>query len=256
MGILEVNKITIKFGGLTAVSNFSLNLNDGEIVGLIGPNGAGKTTAFNAITGIYPPTSGNIVFRGNDITGLLPDKITKLGMARTFQNIRLFQNMSVFENVLVGHHLRVKSSFIDATLCTPRYNREEKMMRSQTLELLEKVGLIDYMDEKASSLPYGQQRRLEIARALATNPKLLLLDEPAAGMNPKESEDLMVFLRQIRDDFNLTIFLIEHHMQVVMGICEKISVLDHGVTIAEGTPEEVQNNERVIEAYLGVDLDA
>ncbi|CDI40797.1 leucine/isoleucine/valine transporter subunit; ATP-binding component of ABC superfamily [Tepidanaerobacter acetatoxydans Re1] len=256
VAILEVNKITIKFGGLTAVSNFSLNLKEGEIVGLIGPNGAGKTTAFNAITGIYVPTSGSIMFQGNDITRLLPDKITKLGVARTFQNIRLFENMSVFENVLVGHHLRIKSSFIDATFRTPKYNREEKMMRDQTLELLEKVNLTEYLNEKASSLPYGQQRHLEIARALATRPKLLLLDEPAAGMNPKESEELMEFLKQIRDKFNLTILLIEHHMQVVMGICERILVLDHGITIAEGTPDEVQNNQKVIEAYLGVELDA
>lgn len=256
MGILEVKKITIKFGGLTAVSDFSLGLKEGEIVGLIGPNGAGKTTAFNAITGIYTPSAGNIMFQGSDITRLLPDSITKLGIARTFQNIRLFENMSVFENVLVGHHLRVKSSFIDATLRTPKYNREENMMRAQTLELLEKVDLVEYMNEKASSLPYGQQRRLEIARALATKPKLLLLDEPAAGMNPKESEDLMEFLKQIRNQFNLTILLIEHHMQVVMGICERILVLDHGVTIAQGTPKEVQNNPRVIEAYLGVEMDA
>lgn len=256
MEILKVNKIAIKFGGLTAVSDFTLNLREGEIVGLIGPNGAGKTTAFNAITGIYTPASGNIVFRGNDITTLLPDKITKLGVARTFQNIRLFENMSVFENVLVGHHLRIKSNFIDATFRTPRYNREERIMRAQTLELLEKVNLTEYMDEKASSLPYGQQRHLEIARALATRPKLLLLDEPAAGMNPKESEDLMKFLKRVRDNFNLTILLIEHHMQVVMGICERILVLDHGVTIAEGTPDEVQNNEKVIEAYLGVEMDA
>jgi branched-chain amino acid transport system ATP-binding protein len=256
VGILKVDKVTIKFGGLTAVSDFSLNLKEGEIVGLIGPNGAGKTTAFNAITGIYTPTSGSIIFQDHDITRLLPDKITKLGVARTFQNIRLFENMSVFENVLVGHHLRIKSSFIDATLRTPRYSKEESMMRAQTFELLEKVNLTEYMDEKASSLPYGQQRHLEIARALATRPKLLLLDEPAAGMNPKESEDLMGFLKQIREKFNLTILLIEHHMQVVMGICERILVLDHGITIAEGTPDEVQNNERVIEAYLGVEMDA
>lgn len=256
VNILKVDKITIKFGGLTAVSDFSLNLKEREIVGLIGPNGAGKTTAFNAITGIYAPTSGNIVFLDNDITGLLPDKITKLGVARTFQNIRLFENMSVFENVLVGHHLRIRSSVIDATLRTPRYSKEERKMTAQTLELLEKVNLTEYMDEKASSLPYGQQRHLEIARALATRPKLLLLDEPAAGMNPKESEELMEFLKQIRDKFNLTILLIEHHMQVVMGICERILVLDHGVTIAEGTPDEVQNNNRVIEAYLGVEMDA
>lgn len=256
MEILKVNKITIKFGGLTAVSDFSLNLRKGEIVGLIGPNGAGKTTAFNAITGIYAPSSGSVTYMGTDFSGLLPDKITKLGVARTFQNIRLFENMSVFENVLVGHHLRIRSSFIDATLRTPRYNEEERLMREKTLELLERVNLTECMNEKASSLPYGQQRRLEIARALATGPKLLLLDEPAAGMNPKESEDLMEFLKHIREKFDLTILLIEHHMQVVMGICERILVLDHGVTIAQGTPNEVQNNARVIEAYLGVEMDA
>ncbi|WP_422446836.1 ABC transporter ATP-binding protein [Thermoanaerobacterium sp. DL9XJH110] len=256
MSLLEARNVTIKFGGLTAVSNFSLNLEKGEIVGLIGPNGAGKTTAFNAITGIYTPVSGRVIFEGKDITGYLPDRITKLGIARTFQNIRLFQNLSVLENVLVGHHLRLKSSFIAATFRTWGYRQEENQMRKEACELLEAVNLTDCLNDKAGSLPYGQQRRLEIARALATHPKVLLLDEPAAGMNPKESEELMVFLREIKQKFNLTILMIEHHMRVVMGICERILVLDHGVTIAQGTPEEIQKNQKVIEAYLGVEMDA
>jgi len=256
MNLLEVDNITIKFGGLTAVSDFSLSLQKGEIVGLIGPNGAGKTTAFNAITGIYRPISGSLNFNGTHITGLLPDKITKLGIARTFQNIRLFSNLSVLENVLVAHHLRLKSSFAAATLRLPGYLREEKAMRIEALELLDSVNLTGFVSERAGSLPYGQQRRLEIARALATHPKLLLLDEPAAGMNPKESHELMEFIGEIRDKFDLTIFMIEHHMQVVMGVCERILVLDHGVTIAEGNPEEIRGNQKVIEAYLGVEMDA
>ncbi|HHW01477.1 MAG TPA: ABC transporter ATP-binding protein [Thermoanaerobacterales bacterium] len=256
MSLLEVKNITIKFGGLTAVSDFSLSLEKGEIVGLIGPNGAGKTTAFNAITGIYRPVSGSVHFNGTDITGMLPDKITKLGIARTFQNIRLFSNLSVLENVLVAHHLRLKSSFAAAMMRLPGYLREENAMRKEALELLESVRLTKFANEKAGSLPYGQQRRLEIARALATHPRILLLDEPAAGMNPKESQELMEFIGEIRDEFDLSIFMIEHHMQVVMGVCERILVLDHGVTIAEGNPAEIQGNQKVIEAYLGVEMDA
>ncbi|HPO76115.1 MAG TPA: ABC transporter ATP-binding protein [Thermoclostridium caenicola] len=256
MSLLEVNNITIKFGGLTAVSDFNLKLEKKEIVGLIGPNGAGKTTAFNAITGIYKPNSGTVVFDGIDITGILPDKITKLGIGRTFQNIRLFQNLSVLQNVMVGHHLRIKSSFISATLRMPGYVKEEKAMEEETRELLKRVGLIGLAYEKAGSLPYGQQRRLEIARALATHPKVLLLDEPAAGMNPQEANELMNFIQQIRDTFDLTILMIEHHMAVVMGICERILVLDHGITIAEGNPEQIRGNQRVVEAYLGVEEDA
>ena len=254
--LLEVEDISIKFGGLTAVQNFSLDLKPGEIVGLIGPNGAGKTTVFNIITGIYKPTSGKIFFKGEDITFLRPDQITKMGIARTFQNIRLFTNLPVIENVLVGQHLRLKSFWFNASFNTRSYRKEEKEMRERAFKLLEDVGLYEMRNEKAGSLPYGQQRRLEIARALATNPELVLLDEPAAGMSPQESQELMEFIREIRERFKVTIFMIEHHMRVVMGICERIKVIDHGVTIAHGTPNEIQNNDRVIEAYLGVDLNA
>lgn len=253
MSLLEVKDVTIRFGGLTAVSNFNLNLEKNEIVGLIGPNGAGKTTCFNMITGVYSPTMGNIGFDGMDITGKRPDKITKLGIARTFQNIRLFGDLTVLDNVLIGNHLNIKSNFLSSTLRLPSAVKEEKSMYERSMELLREVKLDDVIYEKASSLPYGKQRRLEIARALATNPKVLLLDEPAAGMNPNESLKLMEFIRQVRDRFNLTIFMIEHHMQVVMGVCERILVLDYGITIAQGTPREIQTNQKVIEAYLGVD---
>lgn len=254
--VLKADGITMQFGGLTAVSNFNLNLEKGKIIALIGPNGAGKTTAFNMITGVYPPSKGKIYFKGQDITGLKPDAITKLGIARTFQNIRLFRDLTVYENVLIGNHLRIKSNILTATAQLPQYKKEEAHFRDKTENLLKRVGLWDLRAEKAGSLPYGKQRRLEIARALATEPEVLLLDEPAAGMNPKESDDLTSFIREIRDEFKLTIFMIEHHMQVVMGISEKIYVFDYGITIAEGTPKEIQNNERVIVAYLGVDEDA
>jgi len=258
--VLRVNDITMQFGGLTAVNEFDLSLNQGEIVALIGPNGAGKTTAFNMITGVYSPTKGTINYDKESINGLKPDLITKKGIARTFQNIRLFKELTVFENVLIANHLRVKANFIEAIILKffpgTRANKEEKEMRKKTTELLERVGLIDLKDEKASSLPYGKQRRLEIARALATNPKVLLLDEPAAGMNPKETEDFTTFIREIRDEFKLTILMIEHHMHLVMGISDRIYVLDHGITIAKGTPHEIQNNPKVIEAYLGVSENA
>lgn len=256
MKIMNTEKVTMKFGGVTAVKDFSLELNKNEIVAVIGPNGAGKTTTFNMITGVYRPTSGNVFFNDANITGLKPDKITKLGIARTFQNIRLFKDLSVLDNVLIANHLHLKSGLFNAVLTLPGYRREEKQMRAKSLELLERVGLADLKDEKSGSLPYGKQRRLEIARALATNPQVLLLDEPAAGMNPKETEDLTIFIKEIRDEFDLTIFLIEHHMHLVMGICDRIYVLDYGVTIANGTPHEIQNNKRVIEAYLGVDENA
>jgi branched-chain amino acid transport system ATP-binding protein len=256
MNLLKIDNITKQFGGLTAVKDFNLELNKGEIVALIGPNGAGKTTAFNMVTGVYKPTTGKIFFKGTDITGLRPDQITKLGIARTFQNIRLFKDLSVLDNVLIANHLHIKSNFIEATLKLPRYRKEDREMLEKSLNLLEKVGLIDARNEKSSSLPYGKQRRLEIARALATNPEVLLLDEPAAGMNPKETEDLTAFIKQIRDEFDLSIFMIEHHMEVVMGISERIYVLDYGVIIAEGNAYEIQNNPKVIEAYLGVSEDA
>ncbi len=253
MVMLRTDNITMQFGGLTAVKDFNLSLNKGEIVALIGPNGAGKTTVFNMITSVYKPTIGKIFFKNKDITESAPHLVTKLGIARTFQNIRLFKDLSVLDNVLIANHLHIKSNFFEAVLRAPKYRKEERNMREKSLNLLEIVGLIDEKDEKSSSLPYGKQRRLEIARALATNPEVLLLDEPAAGMNPKETEDITGFIKKIRDDFDLTILLIEHHMQVVMDISQRIYVLDYGVTIAHGNPYEIQNNERVIQAYLGVD---
>lgn len=256
MSLLLLEGVWKKFHGLTAVSDFNLCLESGELVGLIGPNGAGKTTVFNLITGVHKPTAGRIVFSGEDITGLRPDLITRRGIARTFQNIRLFGSLSVLENVLVANHLRLRSSPLEAVIRWGQYKSEEKAMLEYSWSLLEAVGLAHVAGEQAGSLPYGQQRRLEIARALATRPKLLLLDEPAAGMNPAEDGELMDFIRQIRKDFDLTILLIEHHMRVVMGICERILVLDYGVTIAQGTPAEIQKNQRVITAYLGVETSA
>jgi branched-chain amino acid transport system ATP-binding protein len=255
--ILKTEKITMQFGGLTAVANLSLEVKPGEIIGLIGPNGAGKTTVFNMITGVYTPVAGRIYFQGQDITGLKPDRITALGIARTFQNIRLFDSMTVLENVMISKHVRLKASIFEAVLGLPRYNRARHKHYEECMDLLRQVELDDVANEQATSLPYGKQRRLEIARALATNPEILLLDEPAAGMNPNESMELMEFINRIRDEFKISILMIEHHMEVVMGICERIYVLDYGVELAHGNPEEIQNDERVIEAYLGaVDLDA
>ncbi|MDR2808158.1 MAG: ABC transporter ATP-binding protein [Spirochaetaceae bacterium] len=251
--MLTTNNVTMQFGGLTAVAGLSLTVNDGEIVGLIGPNGAGKTTVFNMITGVYVPTSGSIALNGKSIMGKQPHKITDAGIARTFQNIRLFHEMTVLENILVACTLRSHPSLFEAILHLPTYRSKEKKSCDFAFELLESVGLLDNALDNAVSLPYGKQRRLEIIRALATGPMLLLLDEPAAGMNPQESQELMGFITGIRDKFHISVLLIEHHMQVVMGICSRLYVLDYGITIAEGTPSEIQKNQKVIDAYLGVE---
>ena len=276
--VLHVENVTMQFGGVVAVNNLSLDVNKNEIVALIGPNGAGKTTAFNCITGVYEPTNGLVAFNGETILenhpqGKMvsmykgenadkykhvmrktPDQVTKLGVARTFQNIRLFSNLTVFENVLIAKHMRSKQNIFSATF---RLNmKEENRMRKEAMELLDMQNMLHLKDEIASSLPYGLQRRVEIARALATDPKLLLLDEPAAGMNPQETLELTDFIKEIKENYNLSVFMIEHHMDLVMQISDRIYVLDFGKTIASGTPEEIQNNPRVIEAYLGVSNDA
>ena len=278
VNVLHMQDITMQFGGVVAVNGLTLDVNQGEIVALIGPNGAGKTTAFNCVTGIYEPTFGQVDFMGETILSNIPkgkmkkmylgevnlrpipvisntsDVITKKGIARTFQNIRLFGQLTVFDNVLIAKHMRAKQNVFSATLRLNR--REEERMRAETTALLEEQNLLHLKNEVASSLPYGLQRRLEIARALATEPKFLLLDEPAAGMNPQETQELTDFIKQIRDSYHLTVFMIEHHMDLVMQISDRIYVLDFGKLIAHGTPEEIQNNERVIEAYLGVSDDA
>lgn len=254
MALLKTAKLSIMFGGLRAVSNLDIDVNEGELIGLIGPNGAGKTTVFNMLTGVYKPTEGNIFFAGSSISGLKPYQVTQLGIARTFQNIRLFSDLSVLDNVKIAYHFHVKYGVLESVFRIGRYMSEEEEIEKKAVDFLKIFNLEHKKNEIAKNLSYGEQRRLEIARALAAQPKLLLLDEPAAGMNPQETQQLMDMIRWIRTQFNLTILLIEHDMSLVMGVCERIYVLEYGSIIAQGTPNEIKCNSRVIEAYLGEEV--
>ena len=254
--LLEVDHISIEFGGLKAVDDFSMRVHPNQLVGLIGPNGAGKTTVFNMLTGVYTPTSGNIYVNGNSILHKKPHKLVKIGLARTFQNIRLFKQMTVLDNVMVAFNQQMKTGILSSVLRLPKFYKEEKKFREEAMRLLKIFNLDEFAKVQAENLPYGKQRRLEIARAMATNPKVLLLDEPAAGMNPTETDELMQMIRYIKNNYDIAVLLIEHDMHLVMSICEKIYVLEYGKTIAFGTPEEIANNKRVIEAYLGSDGDS
>ena len=249
--VLDVRNLGIDFGGLTAVDKFTLTIGATEIAGLIGPNGAGKTTIFNLLTNVYQPTRGTILLRGVDTKGMTTAQVNRMGIARTFQNIRLFGSMSVLDNVKVGMHNGIKCSFASSILHTPRYYRSERIAKERCMELLDFMGMADLAQQRAGSLPYGAQRRLEIVRALATNPAIILLDEPAAGMNPSETAELMEHIRVIRDTFQIAIMLIEHDMNLVMGVCEGIAVVNYGKIIAKGTPDQIRTNPEVIEAYLG-----
>ncbi|MBO5129601.1 MAG: ABC transporter ATP-binding protein [Oscillospiraceae bacterium] len=249
--VLDVRNLGIDFGGLTAVDGFEMTIGPTEISGLIGPNGAGKTTIFNLLTSVYQPTRGSILLQGIDTKGMTTSKVNKLGIARTFQNIRLFNDMTALDNVKVGMHNQIKCSFLASLLHLPSYYKSEKKANEKAMELLDFMGLADIADQKAGSLPYGVQRRLEICRALASNPAIILLDEPAAGMNPSETAELMHQIRRIRDTFQIAIFLIEHDMNLVMNVCEGIVVVNYGKIIAKGTPEEIKSDPAVIEAYLG-----
>ena len=252
--LLKVDNVSMVFGGLRAVSNLSMHIGEGELIGLIGPNGAGKTTAFNMITGVYTPTEGKVYFNGQQSSGKKSYQVTQMGMARTFQNIRLFSELSVIDNVKIAYNMHVTYNLADAIVRDGKYLSEEEFITQKALDLLKIFHLEEEAHGVAKNLPYGKQRRLEIARALATEPKLLLLDEPAAGMNPQETKELMEMIRWIRKEFNLSILLIEHDMGLVMGVCERIYVLEYGMKIAEGTPEEIKHNKRVIEAYLGEEV--